>query len=290
MKKILLAFVSIIISIVVAVMSSSLVDRLQETIDDIVENELDSMVQGAVDSELDKLETEGSENDDKYANLLPISLGNVGSGDAICENGVITFKSNTYSPSLTWDIKLSAGTYAMEIELENEDYLSSEVLNQFLAFNCGMDSDGSTILIYSPKFCDVYENGLTEFTIGSDVEGFYFISSLSGFDSVTFTIKLYEVMENKISGSYKVNESIDLSGFSGLKTIYCPTYTVGDNLCEAFCFSSEYAAFLVKDGGELAFYDGGTSSFGGSVIDFGSEERYISTTLYNWINANMTKQ
>ena len=55
MKKILLAFVSIIISIVVAVMSSSLVDRLQETIDDIVENELDSMVQDAVDSELDNI-------------------------------------------------------------------------------------------------------------------------------------------------------------------------------------------------------------------------------------------
>ena len=54
----MLAFVSIIISIVVGVMSSSLVDRLQETIDDIVENELDSMVQDAVDSELDNIVNE----------------------------------------------------------------------------------------------------------------------------------------------------------------------------------------------------------------------------------------
>jgi len=57
MKKALLVFASIIISIVISVMSTSFLDRFQETIDDIVNNELDSMVQDAVDSELDKLET-----------------------------------------------------------------------------------------------------------------------------------------------------------------------------------------------------------------------------------------
>lgn len=58
MKKILLAFVSIIVSLVISVMSISYMDSLKEMIQDIVDNDLESMVQDSVDSALGDLESE----------------------------------------------------------------------------------------------------------------------------------------------------------------------------------------------------------------------------------------
>ena len=124
MKKLLLGFVSIIVSIVVAAMSAAYIAEFKNIMDDIINSgELESIVQDAVDSSIDDLETmEPDAEENKLSGIWLINDALSFTDEMFDENVEFVSNSVAYSRFVVIDARIYYETDANSSSYTNMIY------------------------------------------------------------------------------------------------------------------------------------------------------------------------
>lgn len=275
MKKLLLGFVSIIVSIVVAAMSAAYIAEFKNIMDDIINSgELESIVQDAVDSSIDDLETM-EPDEQKYV-----------SGVWLLNNELTRPEVNApleqaVNVKLEWDI-YTVNVSKFIIEDSNLEYGSNYDLCVRTESDC-YDLDDGTGYLYlsSDDSWSYYESRFWDFgdTPQAVSEEFYnwlianavqegYVSGVWVFDESSPYSEVR--MEQSVNFSFEVDGGV-----------------VNCNLMVADPNYLEYQPYTDETDGTAAYDSSWCLS---RTVDFGTTPQQVSVEFYQWLTAHAVKQ
>ena len=270
MKKLLLGFVSIIVSIVVAAMSAAYIAEFKNIMDDIINSgELESIVQDAVDSSIDDLETmEPDAEENKLSGIWLINDALSFTDEMFDENVEFVSNSVAYSRFVVIDARIYYETDANSSGYTNMIY-DGQMTTEF--------TDNSYRYV---DFGDIPQSVSEEFynwlIANADQVGY-----VSGVWTFNDTLPLFE---NGDSIEYDIAFTSNGKSYTFIECYNTPG-PVGDVTMNYYV---EKTGIVGPDSDNA--YDSGWANDDYRLVDFGSIPQFVSEEFYTWLTANATQQ
>lgn len=286
MKKLLLGFVSIIVSIVVAAMSAAYIAEFKNIMDDIINSgELESIVQDAVDSSIDDLETM-EPDEQKYVSgvwLLnnELTRPEVNAPLEQVVNVKLEWSLHTVNVSkfIIYDSAYEYGSnYDVVISTESDD----SDLDQQSGY-LYMTSDGGWCGSFESRFWDF---GDTPQAVSEEFYNWLIANAVQeGYVSGVWTFNdTLPLFENGDSIEYDIAFTSNGKSYMCINCYNTPG-PVGDVTMNYYV---EKTGFVGPDFDNA--YDSGWANDDYRLVDFGSIPQFVSEEFYTWLTANATQQ
>ena len=270
MKKLLLGFVSIIVSIVVAAMSAAYIAEFKNIMDDIINGgELESIIQDAVDSSIDDLETmEPDAEENKLSGIWLI-------------NDALSFTDEMFDENV-------------EFVSNSVAYSRFVVIDARIYYETDANSSGYTNMIYDGQMTTEFTDNAYRYVDFGDIpqsvsEEFYNwlianadqVGYVSGVWTFNDTLPLFE---NGDSIGYDIAFTSNGKSYTFIECYNTPG-PVGDVTMNYYV---EKTGNVGSDYDNA--YDSGWANDDYRLVDFGSIPQFVSEEFYTWLTANATQQ
>lgn len=270
MKKLLLGFVSIIVSIVVAAMSAAYIAEFKNIMDDIINSgELESIVQDAVDSSIDDLETmEPDAEENKLSGIWLI-------------NDALSFTNEMFDENI-------------EFVSNSVAYSRFVVIDARIYYETDANSSGYTNMIYDGQMTTEFTDNAYRYVDFGDIpqsvsEEFYNwlianadqVGYVSGVWTFNDTLPLFE---NGDSIGYDIAFTSNGKSYTFIECYNTP----GPGGGVSMNYFVEKTGIIGPDSDNA--YDSGWANDDYRLVDFGSIPQFVSEEFYTWLTANATQQ
>ena len=269
LKKLLLGFVSIIVSIVVAAMSAAYIAEFKNIMDDIINSgELESIVQDAVDSSIDDLETmEPDAEENKLSGIWLI-------------NDALSFTDEMFDENV-------------EFVSNSVAYSRFVVIDARIYYETDANSSGYTNMIYDGQMTTEFTDNSYRYVDFGDIP-----QSVS---EEFYNWLIANAQERYVSGVWVFNEVLNIPegfaleeevSFTSFNTQYNKLYFLNTIRSGGSEVSYLYlgTSSLMPDGHDVTYTSDGWEAEAYRSIDFGTTSQEVSEEFYTWLTANAVKQ
>lgn len=269
MKKLLLGFVSIIVSIVVAAMSAAYIAEFKNIMDDIINSgELESIVQDAVDSSIDDLETmEPDAEENKLSGIWLI-------------NDALSFTDEMFDENV-------------EFVSNSVAYSRFVVIDARIYYETDANSSGYTNMIYDGQMTTEFTDNAYRYVDFGDIP-----QSVS---EEFYNWLIANAQERYVSGVWVFNEVLNIPegfnlteevSFTSFNTQYNELYIINTIMSGGIEVSYSYwgTSTLMPDAEAVTYTSDSWEAEAYRSIDFGTTSQEVSEEFYTWLTANAVKQ